>query len=418
MPYPRMMKLHQHFVAPRVKDVAGTVREELKGLDISDKIKAGDRVAITVGSRGVANIALIVKTVVEYLKGLGASPFIVPAMGSHGGGTAEGQRAIVEGYGVTEDYVGAPIKASMETVQVDTIDDGVPVMFDKYAYEADHVAVVARVKPHTDLIGPIESGLHKMMLIGLGKHAGARIYHKAFVKYSFEHVIQAVGRSVIDKCNILLGLAVVENQYDDTALIKAVAPRDFYQEEVELLQTAKKLLPRLPFLKVDLLIVDEIGKEISGDGMDTNVVGRKYGDPFFTEDNFPQVTRIYVRDLTDKTKGNATGLGLADFTHARVVEKMDRRITYVNCLTGGEARYASIPPYFDSDREVLDAALQTIGFVEPEDARIVRIRHTLDVQEVLVSEVYRPELAERSDLDVLEPPRPMTFDPDGNWLPF
>ncbi|MBW1802431.1 MAG: DUF2088 domain-containing protein, partial [Deltaproteobacteria bacterium] len=317
MSYPRMMRIHQHFDSPTLHDPAVTVREELTKFPLSSQIRQGDTIAITVGSRGIANIAPIIKTLVEELKSYGAIPFVVPAMGSHGGGTAEGQRTIVEGYGVIEDYTGAPVKSTMEVVHVGSIEDGIPVYFDKYAYNADHVAVVGRIKPHTEFSGDIESGLHKMMLIGLGNHRGARAYHKAFSHYSFDHIVRTVGRVVIEKSNILLGLAIIENHYDETALIRAVAPEDFLAQEKELLILAREWIPRLPFQHVDLLIVDQIGKETSGTGMDTNVIGRKDYSHSPAQEPFPKVTRIYVRDLTEETHGNATGIGIADFTHTR-----------------------------------------------------------------------------------------------------
>ncbi len=417
MYYPRMMRIRQHLKGPRLPDVAAAVREELAKLPLSNRIKPGDSVAITVGSRGIANMALIIKTLVETFKVYGARPFVVPAMGSHGGGTAEGQQAIVEGYGVTEDYTGAPIRATMEVVQVGSIEDGVPVYFDRYAHEADHVAVVGRVKPHTDFSGEIESGLHKMMLIGLGKHRGARLYHQAFARYRFDQIIRAVGQTVIEKCGVLLGLAILENPNDETALIRAVAPEDFLEQEKELLVLAKKWIPRLPFPQVDLLIIDQIGKDISGTGMDTNVIGRKdYRYPC-PEEVFPKVTRIYARDLTEETHGNATGIGIADFAHTRLVEKIDHPLTNINCLTGDNPKAAAVPIHYDSDREVLDVALGTIGYIRPEDARVIRIRNTLDLKEIMVSEAYQAEIKGRDDLSTLDPPRDMAFDKNGDLLP-
>jgi hypothetical protein len=418
MPYPRMMCIRQHFDAPMLQDVPGAIRQELAKLPLSTRIRPGDSVALTVGSRGIANMALIIKILVEELKVQGAKPFIVPAMGSHGGGTAEGQRAIVEAYGVTEDFTGAPINATMEVVQVGSIDDGIPVFFDKYAHEADHVAIVARIKPHTDFSGEIESGLHKMMLIGLGKHRGASLYHQAFAHYSFDHIVRSVGQTVIENCNILLGLAIVENQFDETALIKAVAPEEFLEREKELLILAKKLIPRLPFQQVDLLIVDQIGKDVSGTGMDTNVIGRKdYLYPC-SEEVFPKVTRIYVRDLTRKTHGNATGIGIADYTHTRLVNKTDFDSTYINCLTGDNPKAAAIPVHYNTDSKVLDVALKTVGYVQPENARVIRIRHTLDLKEIMVSEAYQAEMKGRDDLEIIEPVQEMSFGEDGNLLPF
>ncbi len=418
MDFPRMMLIRQSFTAPLVEDIPAAVSRELAGLNLAAKVRPGETVAVTAGSRGIHNIALIIKSLIEELKALGAEPFVVPAMGSHGGGTAEGQRAIVEGYGVTEDYIGAPIRATMEVVEVGRTQDGIPVYFDKYAHQADHVAVVNRVKPHTSFNGEIESGLHKMMLIGLGKHKGARLYHRAIVNHSFGHIIETVGRTVIDKCGILLGLAIVENQNDRTALIKAVAPEEFAAKEKELFKKAKEWMPRLPFDRVDLLIVDQIGKNFSGTGLDTNVVGRKFNNHKAAEDEYPKVTRIFTRDLSEETHGNATGFGIGEFTHRRAVDKVDWDVTYTNCLTGNHPSAASIPIHFDTDRKVIEAALGTIGLVEPDQARVVRVRNTLDLVEVLVSESYLDKVRSRKDLSEAGPLREMEFDPQGDLLPF
>lgn len=414
MSFPNMLRIRQHFDAPTVEDIPAAVSEEITRLNLSARVKPGQSVAVSVGSRGINNIALITKSLVEELKALGLEPFLVPAMGSHGGGIAEAQREIIEGYGVTEEYVGAPIKASMETVQVGQTEDGVPVFFDKYAFEADHVAVVGRIKPHTDFVGEIESGLHKMMLIGLGKHKGAALYHQAIVHYSFDRIIRSVGQQVIDQCGVLLGLGIVENQYDQTALLKGVAPEEFVEREKELLVLAKKWMPRLPFDHVDLLIVDEIGKNISGAGMDTNVVGRKFHDNHAAEKEYPKVTRILVRGLTPETHGNASGIGTAEYAHRRAVEEMDREITYINCMTGNHPSGAHIPLYFDTDQICIEKALQTVGLREPGEEKIMRIHNTLDLGELLVSEAYRAEVEAREDLSIVEEAAPMPFDPSGD----
>ena len=414
MSFPNMLRIRQHFDAPTVEDIPAAVSEEITRLNLSARVKSGQSVAVSVGSRGINNIALITKSLVEELKALGLEPFLVPAMGSHGGGIAEAQREIIEGYGVTEEYVGAPIKASMETVQVGQTEDGVPVFFDKYAFEADHVAVVGRIKPHTDFVGEIESGLHKMMLIGLGKHKGAALYHQAIVHYSFDRIIRSVGQQVIDQCGVLLGLGIVENQYDQTALLKGVAPEEFVEREKELLVLAKKWMPRLPFDHVDLLIVDEIGKNISGAGMDTNVVGRKFHDNHAAEKEYPKVTRILVRGLTPETHGNASGIGTAEYAHRRAVEEMDREITYINCMTGNHPSGAHIPLYFDTDQICIEKALQTVGLREPGEERIMRIHNTLDLGELLVSEAYRAEVEAREDLSIVEEATPMPFDASGD----
>jgi len=414
MSFPNMLRIRQHFDAPTVEDIPAAVSEEITRLNLSARVKPGQSVAVSVGSRGINNIALITKSLVEELKALGLEPFLVPAMGSHGGGIAEAQREIIEGYGVTEEYVGAPIKASMETVQIGQTEDGVPVFFDKYAFEADHVAVVGRIKPHTDFVGEIESGLHKMMLIGLGKHKGAALYHQAIVHYSFDRIIRSVGQQVIDQCGVLLGLGIVENQYDQTALLRGVAPEELVEREKELLVLAKKWMPRLPFDHVDLLIVDEIGKNISGAGMDTNVVGRKFHDNHAAEKEYPKVTRILVRGLTPETHGNASGIGTAEYAHRRAVEEMDREITYINCMTGNHPSGAHIPLYFDTDQICIEKALQTVGLREPGEEKIMRIHNTLDLGELLVSEAYRAEVEAREDLSIVEEAASMPFDASGD----
>ena len=418
MEFPRLMRIRQQFEAPDVDDIPATVRAEMGSLDLGARVKKGDSVAISVGSRGIAKIALITKSVIDELKALGAEPFVVPAMGSHGGGTADGQRAIIESYGVTEEFIGAPIRATMDVVQVGETEEGVAVYFDKYAYEADHVVVAGRVKPHTGFVGEIESGLHKMMLIGLGKHKGAALYHRAIVHYSFDRIVRSVGQTVIDKCGVLFGLGIVENQYDRTALIRAVEPANFVDGEKELLILARRWMPTLPFDRIDLLIVDRIGKDISGAGMDTNVIGRKYNDHRAAEKEFPKITRIVVRGLTEATHGNACGIGIADFTHCRVIDGMDRESSYINCLTGNHPSAGHIPLYYDSDREIIEKALQTIGLVEPAHAKVVRIRDTLDVEEILVSDVYEPEVAKRDDLSVVEPAKDLAFDDAGDLTEF
>ncbi|HVW00132.1 MAG TPA: lactate racemase domain-containing protein [Planctomycetaceae bacterium] len=414
MQFPRMLRVRQKFDAPRVENIPQEVEQQLKRLDLGRKIKPGQTVAVTVGSRGIANIAIIIKAAVQHLQGLGAVPFIVPAMGSHGGGTAEGQRGIVEGYGVTEEFVGCEIRSSMETVIVDKTPQGIPVHFDKHAYGADHVLVCGRIKPHTGFVGEIESGLHKMMLIGLGKHAGAKIYHRAIQDFSWLEIVTAVADSVLKKCRVVAGLGIVENAYDETALIEAVPPEKFLEREKELLVLAKKWLPRLPFKTVDLLIIDEIGKNISGTGMDTNVIGRKYNDHKATDKDEASARVIFVRSLTEATHGNATGIGLAEFTNQRTVDAVDRRITAINCITGGHAPGGAIPLAFETDRDVLENALPTIGLTEPENARIIQITNTLQLAEVLVSEAYLPEIENRADLEILEGPAPIEFDADGN----
>ncbi len=285
--FPRMFRLRQHLARPRVEDIPSAVQQALVPLQLGAKVRRGQRVAITAGSRGIANIALILRAVVEHLQALGALPFIVPAMGSHGGATAAGQRALLQRYGITEQACGCPIESSLDTVVVCQAAEGFPVHFDRCAYEADHVLICNRVKPHTRFYGDVESGLLKMMLIGLGKHAGALVYHQAIQDYSFDQILRSVAHEVTARCKVLAGLAIVENAYDQTARLAGVAPDCFESQERELLQLARQWMPKLPFDAAELLLIDEIGKEISGTGLDTNVVGRKYLDHAAREDERP-----------------------------------------------------------------------------------------------------------------------------------
>jgi len=412
--YPRIFRVRQRFEGPTLTDVPGEVKRQLAALPLERRIKPGQTVAVTAGSRGIAKIAEIIKATIDHLKTLGAVPFIVPAMGSHGGGTAEGQVEILHGYGVTEEYCGCPIRASMETVIVCQTKEGFPVHFDKFAHAADHVLVVGRVKPHTGFVGDIESGLMKMMLIGLGKHTGAIIYHRAIQDYSFPQIVRSVAGEVISKCRIVAGLGIVENEQDKTAKIQAVLPEELEDREKELLVLAKRWIPRLPFDRCHLLLVDQIGKNISGSGMDTNVIGRKYNDHKAVEDEFPKVKVIAVRALTEETHGNACGIGMAEFCRSRVVRETDVRKTRINCLTGGHAPAGMFPFDYETDRELLDTALPTIGLTEPPQAKLLWIHNTLDLIEVECGEAFLPQARERPNLEILTEPRPLPLDAAGN----
>ncbi len=386
-----MVRLRQHFERQRIDDIPAGVRSALERLQLNRTIKPGNTVAMTAGSRGIANIPVVLRTVAEFLKDLGARPFIITAMGSHGGGTAEGQRKVVESYGITEAFVGVPIKASMDTVSLGDCDVGCPVVLDKHASEADHIAVIGRIKPHTGFHGPLESGLCKMMMIGLGKHVGALQYHRLLLDEPYDKVVRSVARTMLSKGRIAFGLGLVENAYDETALIEGIQPADFIKREEALLVHARQWLPKLPYHTADLLIVDEIGKEISGSGMDTNVVGRKRAFKSKSPENQPTMRFIFVRGLSAHTHGNATGIGLADFTTTRLVKAMNYQATVINCLTAGYPDGANLPVHMNSDREVVEAALKIIGMRPPEQARIIHIRNTLKVETVEVSE---PCLAE------------------------
>lgn len=362
------------------------VRSEMESLNLGAAVLPGHTVAIPAGSRGIANIAIILREVAAYFSAMGAVPFLVPAMGSHGGGTIEGQLKLLASLGVTEESVGIPVRATMETVIVAQTSNGIPVHFDKFAAQANHVFVVGRVKPHTRFVGPVESGLHKMMLIGLGKHEGAKIYHRGIQTMSFPEIIAAVAEKVLQVCRVCGGLAILENAEDETALVEAVPPGKFGTREPELLILANKWLPRLPFNEVDLLIVDRIGKNISGVGMDANVVGRKFNDHAATDQDLTKCRRIFVRSLTRESCGNATGIGMAEFTTRRCVDQIDHEATRINCITGNHPEAAMIPITLPDDASAVNSALQTIGMVEPENSRVVQISDTLHLTRIRVSE--------------------------------
>jgi len=417
MTYPRMIKIRQKFKsAPEIENISAEVHQQLAMPGLMSRIKSGDSVAITAGSRGIANIAAILRAVVNELKAIGASPFIVPAMGSHGGATAEGQADVLKHYGITEETTGAPVKSSMETVKVGRTGDGVQVYLDRNAYEADHIAVVNRIKRHTDFEGNIESGLVKMMAIGLGKRDGAASYHKASLHFGFVRVLRSVAEVVLGTGKVAFGLGIIENPYDETAIIAALRPEGLIAEEEKLQLKAKELSAKLPFDELDVLIVDETGKDISGTGMDTKIIGRMMhtGEK---ELESPKITRIFVRDLTPDSMGNAAGIGFADFTTQRLVDKIDRKSTYMNFITAMGPQKIRIPVYFDTDREVLDAVFQTIGMVESEESKVVRIKNTLEIGEVEVSESLLEAVKVRNDLEIAGELGEMKFDAEGNLLP-
>lgn len=416
MNFPQMYRLKQTFDRTKVNDIPGTVQAELQQLALDKVVKPGQRVAITAGSRGVANIALILKAIVEFLKSLGLKPFIFPAMGSHGGATAEGQAALLAHYNVTEAFTGAPIISSMEVVEISKTEDQVPVFIDRNASQADWIVVVNRIKPHTKFKAEIESGLMKMMAIGMGKQKGAEHYHKAAINYTFPKIIVDAGREVIKKAPVLCGVGIVENGYDETAKIVALPPAEIETKERELQALAKRMMPRLPFNDIDLLIVDEMGKDISGTGIDPNITGRNR-DLLGVFPHPTQVKRLFVRDLTPHSNGNATGIGLADLTTKRLVEKINYQATYMNCITGISLEKAAIPMYFATDQEAIKVALGSIGLIPYEQSKIVRIKNTLQLDEVEISAAYLRDLKNRPDLEIIAGPRPFSFDSHGNLPP-
>jgi hypothetical protein len=412
MSLPRMVQAKQVFNQPKIPDVKAAIRDELKRRSLDRRIRKGDRIAVTAGSRGVANIADILATVVDEIRKARGEPFLVPAMGSHGGATPEGQVEVLRSLGVTEETAGAPIVSSMEVDPIGELEGGITVYLDRNALHADGIFVVGRVKPHTDFKGEIESGLLKMLAIGLGKQKGAEMIH--WHKYDGYHrVMPEAGRLIIEKTNVVMGLAVLENAYHETALVKALEPEEFMDEEKRLLKIAKEMLPRIPFNEIDVLIVEEIGKNISGVGMDTNVTGR-FWMPGEHDPQAPKIGKLVVLDLSEETHGNAIGIGLADLTTKKATDKIDYQQTYVNCLTQGSGETGKIPPFLPNDRDAIATAIRICGPVDPVKARVVRIRNTQELEHILVSESLAkeiqssPELSERVKL--LDKPRDMQFD--------
>ncbi len=415
MALPKMYRIRQKLDPPVVPDVAAAVRTEIGTLDLSGRLKPGGRVAVTGGSRGVANIAAILRATCDSLKELGAKPFIVPAMGSHGGATAEGQLAVLARYGVTPESMGVPILSSMETVEIGRMGWGLPVLVDRHASEADHIVLVNRVKPHTNFRCHVESGLLKMLVIGLGKHQGALLAHRAAVDVGLDRMVPEVGRFSLGKLPILFGIGSVENARHQTALVRALLPEELEQGEAQMLQEAWRLLGRIPFDFLHLLIVDEIGKEISGTGMDPNVIGRMYFYPN-EEPKSPRYVRILVRDLTKKTAGNAVGMGLADFGTRRLANKVNFHYTYTNALTGLAPMRSKMPIIFETDRDAIRGALKTIGLTEPPDAKVARIRNTLAVEYLQASEALLSEVEGRADLEIVDGPWEFRFSDAGDLL--
>jgi hypothetical protein len=413
MNFPEMYRIRQIFDAPKVADIEEILSRELESIQVKSIIKEGARIAITAGSRGIANIDSILRHLVRILKENSAEPFLIPAMGSHGGGTAEGQAEILKSLNITEESVGAPVVSSMDVVEIGTSRFGFPVLVDKHAAEADGIIVMNRIKPHTEFEGPIESGLMKMMAIGMGKHKGCFQVHKQTVQYGYRDVIPEIGGVILDKLPILFGIGIVENIYDETALIRAIPSSGFMEEEEKLLFEAKRLMARLPFDKIDVLVVDEMGKNISGTGMDTNVIGRIMfiGEK---EPEDPKITRIVVLDLTAEAHGNAVGVGLADYTTQRLIDKTDQAVTAINCITAMSPEKGRLPIALKTDREAVEAALDTIGAIDPEKARLVHIKNTLEIGELDVSGAFLKEVGGRKDLKLIKELGTMSFESDGS----
>jgi len=410
--FPRMVEVRQKITSPKLEDYVSAIRDELRRKNLSEKIKHGWRIAIAAGSRGIAHYSEILATVVDEVKRAGGEPFLVPAMGSHGGATPEGQLLVLKSLGITPETVGAPIHASMEVDEVGRLDNGSPVYVDRIGLKADGIIVVGRVKPHTDFKGEIESGLMKMITIGLGKQKGAEMIHW-YRSEGYHKLLSEAAKLIMRKAPILLGLAVIENARHEIAVVKALEPDEFEREEMSLLEEAKGLLARIPIKEIDVLIVDEIGKDISGVGMDTNVIGR-FWLPGEYEPRASKIKRIVVLDLSEETHGNAIGIGLADLTTKRVISKIDYDSTFVNCLTAGSLETSRIPVFLPNDRDAIYTALRTCDPIDPRKAKVVRIKNTLELERFWISESLAElvksdkELSEK--IEFLSEPRELQFD--------
>jgi hypothetical protein len=411
-----MLLVKQNFPDRRLTDIPGTVQTELTSAGFGANLQAGASVAIGVGSRGISNISTIVKSVVAFWKDRGMKPFIFPAMGSHGAATAEGQADVLAHYGIIEETMGCPIRSSLEVISLGRTPEGIEAFLDRYASESDGVMLVGRVKQHTDFAGKIESGLFKMMGIGLGKWSGAKNYHTHAYRLGMEQVIRSVGAQVLGSGKILGGLAILEDAYHNTAKLTAVPVGRMLEMEEELQALVKTWAPALPF-DLDVLMIDEIGKHISGAGMDTKVVNRGTQGEYNPWPNTPRIERIFIRDLNSTSYGNGVGLGLSDVVHDRLPEKLNNTPTWINALTASTPSAAKLPIHFSTDRECLERISMTVGKHHLHDVRIGWIENTLELSTIALSENMRAEIEKNPALEILEEAHTLPFDAEGN-LPF
>lgn len=410
VPIPKVCPVRQTFSTASIEDPTAEFWSQMEKAGTLKKIESGMNVAIAVGSRGIENLPLIVKLTVEAVKSRGGKPFLFPAMGSHGGATADGQKLMLEGMGVTEEYTGAPIRSTMEVVQLGTASVGLPVHLDKYASEADGIIVINRVKPHVAFRGPYESGIMKMLAIGLGKQRGAEVCHDAGFGSMAEN-IPSIGIELLKRSNVLSAVALLENAFHKTAKIEVLHAEEIEEKEPALQEESKQLCARLYFDQLDVLILDEIGKDIGGTGFDTNMVGR-YHTPYAS--GGPSITRIAALDLTERSHGNGNGIGILDFTTRRFYDKMDFEQTYPNSLTSTVPTSVKLPMVLANDREAIQAAIKTCNIPEKEAVRLVRIKNTNHVEDIYVSEALLDEVNAHENLKTTGVPEPFAFDANGN----
>lgn len=412
---PAMFCVTQTFLRPQVADISGATRAELTNLRLDRAIRAGQKIGITVGSRGIQNLVPILHTTVDFIKELGGVPYLLAAMGSHGGGTERGQKEVLDSLGITEEALGAQILTCADCRIITYTPGGLPVFIVESALTMDGILVVNRVKTHTSFKGIVESGLVKKLVVGLGGPKGAQQFH-GFGPGELPRLLVEIGETILAKLPILGGIGIVENAYEETAVIRGIDKNDLIAQESELLLYSKSLMPSLPVDTIDLLIVQEIGKNFSGTGMDTNIIGRARisGIP---EPEKPCIKRIAVLDISEESHGNSTGLGLADFVTQKLVDKIDRQATYLNCLTSTFVTRAAIPMYFDTEEKLIEAALYSLSGIPPDKLRIVIIRNTLLLEECFVSETQLPELETRQGMIIDKEPQNITFDSNGTLAP-
>ncbi|MFC0557554.1 lactate racemase domain-containing protein [Halalkalibacter alkalisediminis] len=410
IPLPKMAKVKQRFDDRKIENIDEALNEKLQRVEITGKIKPGMEVAIAVGSRGMDRLVEVTALTVQFLKDLGAKPFIVPSMGSHGGATAEGQREVLAHLGVTEESVKAEIRSSMEVIKLGELPNGLPVYIDRYASLADGIVVINRIKPHTAFRGRVESGIMKMISIGLGKQKGAEACHQLGFKYMAENV-PAMAKLIMEKTPILFGVATLENAFDKVARIEVLATEEIEEKEPELQALAKELLPKLFFDELDVLVINEIGKNISGDGMDPNITGR-YPTPY--AHGGPDVNKMVVLDLTHETEGNANGVGTADFTTQRLVDKMNREFTYANGLTSTVVAPTKIATTLANDQEAIKAAIKTCNILDFTKVKMVRIKNTLEISEIEVSEALLEHITQHPQMEQCSDLYEIQFDENGN----
>ncbi|WP_147539151.1 lactate racemase domain-containing protein [Anaerotruncus rubiinfantis] len=397
---PKMYRVKQQFDDQQLVDIEGAVAAELAKPTVRALVKSGMRVALLVGSRGICHMDRITRAVGENLKKMGAQPFIIPAMGSHGGGTAEGQRKVLAGYGITEETMGMPVVSQMQVDEIGMTPSGIPICIDRVAHAADLIVPLGRVKPHTDFKGPIESGLCKMLTIGLGKHEGCSRLHQYGFE-SFAELIPEAARVVIENAPVGFGLAILENGYDKTCLLEAVPAREIHTREPELLKIAKAQMPSIMLKEIDVLVIEQIGKDISGAGMDPNIVGRTTKGPIKGFAG-PKIKRIVIEGISPASHGNACGVGLADYVLKACARQIDLPSTYTNSIGSGNPEAGRIPIQVEDEREGILASLRTAIGVDYDALKIVKIRDTLSLGEIAVSQGLLPEVSQNGRMTMLE----------------